>query len=54
MQDIAADGVGDFDGGTGVGEFADVARRLEVVEDSCAEHVFSIAKRDGLAQAAFL
>ncbi len=35
VQDVAADGIGDFHGGRGVGEFADVSRRLEVVEDGC-------------------
>ena len=39
MEDVAADGIGDIDGGGGVGKFACVARRLEMVEDGVAEHV---------------
>ena len=46
MQDVAANGIGDFDGGGGVGELADVAGGLEVVEDGFAEHAFQYRKRE--------
>jgi hypothetical protein len=43
LEDIATDGIGDFDFGGGVGKFADVARGLEVVEEGRREHGESIA-----------
>jgi hypothetical protein len=43
LEDIAADGIGDFDFSGRVGEFADVARGLEVVEKGRGEHGKSIA-----------
>ncbi len=39
IKDVAADRVGYVDGGGGVGEFAGVARGLEMIEDHVAEHV---------------
>jgi len=44
MQNVSADRVGNFDGGGGVGEFADVARIFEVIEDGVAEHAFQYGK----------
>ena len=38
MEDVAADWIGDLDGGGGVGKFSCIARGLEVVEDGVAEH----------------
>ena len=38
IEDVATDGVGDVDGGGGVGEFSGVARGLEMSEDGVAEH----------------
>ena len=43
MQDVAADGIGDFDSGGRIGEFAGVARGLEMVEEDGGEHGESIA-----------
>jgi len=43
LQDIAADGIGDFDFCGGVGKFAGVARGLEVIEEGRGEHGESIA-----------
>lgn len=50
MEDVTADGVGDVDARGGVGEFAGVARGLEVVEDGVAEHALSIPRRARFGQ----
>ncbi len=39
LQDVSADRIADFDAGGGSGEFASIARALEVVEERVAEHV---------------
>ena len=46
-EDVAADGVGYVDGRGGVGEFACVARGLEMIEDGIAEHGLSIPRVGG-------
>ena len=38
IEDVSANWIGDVNGGGGVGEFACVARGLEMVEDGIAEH----------------
>jgi hypothetical protein len=43
LQDVAANGIGHFDGSGGAGEFAGVARIAEVIENGFAEHCPSIA-----------
>src|SRR5208337_3025562 len=45
LQDVATDGIGDFDFGGGIGEFAGVAGGLEMVEEGGGEHGKSIATR---------
>ena len=47
LEDVATDGIGDFDFGGRVGEFTGVARRLEVVEERGGEHGESIAASRG-------
>jgi len=47
IEDVAADWVGDVDGGGGVGEFSGVARGLEMIEDDVAEHCLSIPSVGG-------
>ena len=56
LQDVATDGIGDFDSGGGIVEFTGVAGGLEMVEEDGGEHGESIAavgsgvegeKRDG-------
>ena len=39
LEDVAADGIAHFDGGSGVGKFAGVSRVAEVIENSVAEHL---------------
>jgi len=43
LQDVATDGIADFDFGGGIGKFAGVARGLEVFEQSRGVHGESIA-----------
>ncbi len=43
-KDVAASGVGDFDGVGGIGEFASVAGILEVIEELRREHLGSMAR----------
>jgi hypothetical protein len=50
-EDVAADGIGDIDGRGGVGEFACVARGLEMVENRIAEHCLSIPRVRGSGNA---
>jgi hypothetical protein len=38
LQDVAANGIGDFDGSGSAGEFTRVARIAEVIENGFAEH----------------
>jgi hypothetical protein len=51
IEDVAADWVGDVDGGCGVGKFSSVARGFEVVEDGVAEHCLSIPRVSGSGNA---
>ena len=47
IEDVAADWIGDVDRCCGVGEFSGIARGLEMVEDSVAEHCLSIPSAYG-------
>lgn len=47
IKDVAADWIGDVDGGGGVGKFSCVARGLEVIEDGVVQHCLSIPSVDG-------
>ena len=51
IEDVAADWVGHVDRGCGVGKFSCVARGLEMIEDSIAEHGLSIPSADGSGNA---
>jgi hypothetical protein len=54
IEDVAADWVGYVDGGGGVGEFSGIARGLEMVEDSVAEHCLSIPSAYGSGKWMFI